>query len=175
MLAGGFVQLRKSILADLEKKSVSSPLLVTGRTLLAMAKKGNRFYKRALSFAEQKWDTSKCQPKESGTTLDDVISFVCQGMYDYINRSKDDSSDDNDEVNEDADEGASSNINSDSPSKNKDNNENSDASDESIVEVPDDFIFPGFMAFRLWGPFASPENRLLLFENDDAPKNAAAP
>lgn len=50
--------------ADLEKKMQSSPLLVTGRTLLAMAKKGNRFYKRTLSYAEQKWDCSKCEPKE---------------------------------------------------------------------------------------------------------------
>ena len=45
---------------------------------------------------------------------------------------------------------------------------------DSVVEVPDDFIFPGCMAFMLWGPFTPPENRLIIFEIKDAPKNAGA-
>ena len=40
---------------DLEKKCNSSPLLVTGRALLSMAKKGCSYYRKALSFASQKW------------------------------------------------------------------------------------------------------------------------
>ena len=54
-----------------------------------MAKKANRFFKRALSLAEQKWDSSKGESKDgSGTTVDEVVFFVRQGMYHYINRSK---------------------------------------------------------------------------------------
>ena len=78
---------------DLEKKSTSSPLLVTGRTLLALAKTGHKNYKRALSFAEQKWDFVKGVEKDSGTTIDDVLLLVRQGMYDYMNKNKDSSSD----------------------------------------------------------------------------------
>ena len=54
------------------------------------------------------------------------------------------------------------------------NADESDSSDLSDVVVLDDYIFPAYMMFRLWGPFAPPEDRLLLFENNDAPKNAAA-
>ena len=94
-------------------------------------------------------------------------------MYDYVNRSKGDSSDDDDEVDE-AKGGASANAKSVASLKNDTNADNSDSSDVSDVVVPDDYIFPGYMTFRLWGPFAPPEDRLLLFENNDAPKNAAA-
>ena len=55
-----------------------------------------------------------------------------------------------------------------------DNSKKSDSSDNNIVEVPDDFIFSGYMTFRLWVPFAEPEDQLLIFENNDASKNAAA-
>ena len=40
---------------DLEKKGVTGPLLVAGRTLLAMAKRGVTNCKKALSFAAKKW------------------------------------------------------------------------------------------------------------------------
>ena len=38
----------------------------------------------------------------------------------------------------------------------------------------DDFIFPGDIAFRLWGTFPLPKDRLLLFEFNDAQKNSSA-
>ena len=44
---------------DLEKKAISGNLLVTGRTLLAMAKKGAKYFRKANSYAEQKWNMKK--------------------------------------------------------------------------------------------------------------------
>ena len=87
-------------------------------------------------------------------------------MYDYVNRNKGDSSDDDDDL-DDAAEDKDTAVNMDNAKK-------SDSSDNSVVEVPDDFIFSGCMAFRLWGPFAEPEDGILIFENNDSPKNAAA-
>ena len=72
---------------DLEKKGVTGPLLITGRTLLAMAKRGVVYYKKALAFAAQKWDIVKNEPKESGTTVDDVIAYVRHAMYNDIHDS----------------------------------------------------------------------------------------
>ena len=50
---------------DLEKRAANSDLLVTGRTLLSMAKKGSNFFRKALSYADQKWDTERCIEKDS--------------------------------------------------------------------------------------------------------------
>ena len=113
--------------------------------------------------------------QKGGSSDDDSLTlfFVCRGIYDYANRPKGDSSDDDDEVDE-AEGGASTNAESVVSLKNDTNEDNSDSSDVSDVVVPVDYIFPGYTTFRLWGPFAPPEDRLLLFENNDAPKNAAA-
>jgi len=92
----------------------------------------------------------KYEPNESGTTIDDVLFYVRQGMYDYVNRNKGDNSDDDDDL-DDATEDKDTAVNMDNAKK-------SDSSDNSIVEVPDDFIFSGYMSFRLWGPFAEPED-----------------
>ena len=62
---------------------------------------------------------------------------------------------------------------------NDDNNNNGDDgsgsssedSSDGEVEAPYSFIFPGYMAFVAWGPFAEPNDRLLLFVTQDAPKN----
>ena len=81
---------------------VSGPLLVTERTLLAMAKRGATFSRKANSFIEQEWDTKKGKPKESCTTIDDVLYFVRQSMYKYGNKNINEKSCD-DEENGDAD------------------------------------------------------------------------
>ena len=144
---------------DLEKKAMNGSLLVTGRTLLALAKKGAKFFRRANSFAEQKWDMKKGLPVESGTTIDDVLKFVRQSMYEYVNSNKGEMSgdeDDNDDDNNNGDDGGGS---------------SGEGSSDEDVEVPDSFIFPGYMAFVAWGPFAEPNDRLLLFTIQDAPKN----
>lgn len=94
--------------------------------------------------AEQKWYSSKGEPKDgSVTTVDDVV-FFCQGMYDYVNRLKRDSSDDNNEVDE-AERDVSANTKSVASLKNDTDADNSDSSDVSDVVVPDDYIFPGYM------------------------------
>ena len=40
----------------------------------------------------------KCDPKEFGTTIDDVLFYMCQRAYDYVNRNKGDSIDDDDDL-----------------------------------------------------------------------------
>ena len=102
-------------------------------------------------------------------------------MYDHNNLSKGgvkggDSSEDEDNLDD-----AAVDINSPVKSKPKSSNnttqsekDDSDYSDNSVVEVPDDFIFTGYMAFMLWGPFSPPESKLILFDNQDAPKNDGA-
>ena len=47
------------VLSDLERKTINDPLLVTGRSLHGLAKKGVTFYRKALSYAVKKWDLKK--------------------------------------------------------------------------------------------------------------------
>ena len=65
----------------------------------------------------------------------------------------------------------------DNDDTNNDDNDDSGSSNEDSsdgeVEAPDSFIFLGYMAFVAWGPFAEPNDRLLLFITQDAPKNMA--
>ena len=86
-------------------------------------------------------------------------------IYDFINSSADKGSDD-----EDAEE---KNICDEDEIKSQ-NSSSDDNNSISTVEVSDDFIFLCYMAFVLWGPFADPKDRLLIFEVGDAPKNSAA-
>ena len=44
---------------DLEKRTLTSKLLITGRSLLNMAKKGLKMYKKALGYAAKKWNIEK--------------------------------------------------------------------------------------------------------------------
>ena len=41
---------------DLEKRTLTSKLLITGRSILNMAKNGVRHYKKALAYTAKKWD-----------------------------------------------------------------------------------------------------------------------
>ena len=115
-----------------------------------MAKKGAKFFRKANSYAEQKWDMKMAKPKETGTTIDDVLTFVRQSMYEYVNSNKSEMSGD-EEDNDDTD-----------------NNEKDDSglskSDSSVgeIEALDSYISPGYMVFVAWGPFAEPNHRLLL-------------
>lgn len=88
-------------------------------------------------------------------------------MYDHINKNSNDISDDEDNEN---DTGKNPNQHDDNVDDEVSNG--SDSSINSTVEVYDDFIFTGYMAFYLWGPFASPKDRLLMFGKYDAPKNS---
>ena len=66
---------------DLEKKNRQGNEVLNGRQLTDMAKKGLREYRKALAFANMKWNMIKNEPKESGTTVEDVIEFVRCQMY----------------------------------------------------------------------------------------------
>ena len=84
---------------DLEKKLCTGKAISHGRQLEAMAKRGLREYRKALSFTKDKWDLTKHEPKESGTTVDDVIDYVRLKMYKRsISTDVIDDDDDDDEV-----------------------------------------------------------------------------
>ena len=72
-------------------------------------------------------------------------------MYNFINKNKEEFSD-----SEDGDEIETK--------KNTETEKNDkslvSSSDKSEIVVPDSFLFPGYMAFYLWGPFANSKDRL---------------
>jgi hypothetical protein len=43
---------------------------------------------------------------------------------------------------------------------NEDEDKRDDDNDDTLL--PEGYIFPGFMTFMVWGPFADPSNRLLI-------------
>ena len=70
--------------SDLEKKSRNGKQLVSGRSILEMAKKGTAYYRKALSFASKKFDLEKMAVIESGNSIEDVIEYVRIEMYQII-------------------------------------------------------------------------------------------
>ena len=153
---------------DLEKKNKSGPTLVTGRNLHAMAIRGAREYKKALAFANHRWDSSTLQPKKSGDTIDDVVEYVRMKMYAVKMKEKlkikdgsdEDSDDDIEEENEcPSPSKKSSPIDSSSAASttNSDSELNEDEEDE---EIPSDYVFPSFYVFVLYGPFVETSKQL---------------
>ena len=160
---------------DLEKKNCTGGVLISGRQLYDMAKRGMKQYKKALSFATRKFDIKTQTPKESGTTIEDVIHYVRCKMYFLLKKGKssDESESESEEVvDEDA---TNTNIDPDNDDKLNDESNNDTACgtlgidvatpkdeymDEDFEDVPDDYIFPSFVAFIAWGPFASPDEQL---------------
>ena len=238
---------------DLEKKNRTGTAILNGRQLTDMAKRGTREFRKAMSFTKDKWDFKKNEPKESGTSVDDVIEYVRERMYlksvvsidsdddddDVVNASKmnsiikdekgkkeesvaidksstsvvkdregseekvdddgrknevdDDDVDKNDESKEDEDdkgdkkdkiggkakhteakstkkndkgnEGSNEDYEDDDDSTEDDEDDDDDEDEDSEEEdvVPNDYIFPSYMAYILWGPFAPKEKQLTLF------------
>ena len=66
---------------DLEKKNRTGALLVGGRNLHDLATKGSRNYKKALAYSAEKWNDKLMEPKESGSSVEDVIEYVRKKMY----------------------------------------------------------------------------------------------
>ena len=64
--------------------------------------------------------------------------------------------------------GNDSNSNNNSDLESGGSDEHGDKDDDY---VPEDYIFPSFMAYVLWGPFAIESDKLSLFCTDDAPKS----
>ena len=70
--------------SDLEKKAKNGKQLVSGRSLLEMAKKGTAYYRKALAFTHKKFDLDKMSVIESGNSIEDVIEYVRTEMYQVI-------------------------------------------------------------------------------------------
>ena len=182
---------------DLEKKGVTGPLLITGRTLLAMAKRGVTNYKKALAFAANKWDIVKNEPKESGTTVDDVIAYVRHAMYNDIHDISPDDCDSLEEENYDevenmaddnkeTEDGGGDNLDEEKDTSVGNDDDNSADKNETPTKncnnvpgkptsitklsntIRNDWFFPGFISFVLYGPFADGNDRLACFELSDA-------
>lgn len=73
---------------DLEKMNKSSKALIWGRQLLRMAREGLKHYRKEMSLCVYKLDTKTNQPKESGSSIDDVVDYVCHKMYEVLVTSK---------------------------------------------------------------------------------------
>ena len=77
----------------------SGPLLVTGRTLLAISKKGVTIYRKARAIIhDEKRDAKKNHPIALGMKIEDVIKFVRISMYKDMNDLVDEDSDSGDDV-----------------------------------------------------------------------------
>ena len=68
--------------ADLKRKHrIASHKPLSSRNLLDMARRGMGDFRKATSFAKDKWDFKKEQLLESGMTVDDCIEYICYHMY----------------------------------------------------------------------------------------------
>ena len=67
--------------------------MISGRNLLDMTVHGVKYYKKALSFANHKWDCDGLVPKESGTTMDNVVLYVRRMMYRELKQKNESDSD----------------------------------------------------------------------------------
>ena len=179
---------------DLEKRLRTGKELISGRKLLMMAKEGTKQYKKALSYCAHRWDLKTGTPLDSGHTVEDVIEYVRCKMYNHLQKfkKKDDSSvsSSDDEITDKNMEEAD-NMDNESPEKSiavnlenvidSENNSNQEevtdttnaqgnVEEQEDDDVPDDFIFPSFYAFVVYGPFVEENQRLSLLLTDDADK-----
>ena len=175
---------------NLEKKNRTGSQLITGRNLLALAVRGVKTYKKALSFCADKWDLDRNQPLDSGTTIEDCVMYVRQKMYNLLvkPRGKTDDCDSGSETEEipeseliDTEHGSiTEGDNTDTANKDKatsidgeddcDKNLDDKSCEEEDLDVPLDYIFPSFFVFVLYGPFVPKDDRLSLFIIDDKNK-----
>ena len=94
-----------------------------------MAKKDAKMFRKANIFKETKMGHEKREPKESSTTIHNILHFVCQSMYEYVNKNKLEMSgeeEDNDDTNNDNNKDSGGSINKDSS--------------DIEVEAPDTYI-----------------------------------
>ena len=61
---------------DLDKKNRTGGVLLSGRNILDMAKRGAKSLRKAMAFAQIKWDLIENVPKESENTEADIILYV---------------------------------------------------------------------------------------------------
>ena len=116
-----------------------------------------------------KWNVKDNKPIESGMTKEDVVHFVRMSMYKLQDKNKTGDDDDIEESEVDmgleVEDGVDGDINvlfpvvdTDVPSTEEDGNE---VNDDDYID--DDYMFPSFFAFMLYGPFASDADKLDIF------------
>ena len=176
----------------LEKKNLTGNQLITGRTLLGMARKGAHSFREADSFAEENWDVNKGEPKESGNAIEDIMNYVRLQIYKSLqggNLDVDEAEIESEQnfcldtaINDDADDNET-NVSEtggyemggiqagdiETILESVSNSNVAEDGEEEIV-VPDNYMFPGFMSFMVWGPFVEPNDRLSLFITSDGKK-----
>jgi hypothetical protein len=117
----------------------------------------------------------KCQPKESGLTVEDIgVCFLRTEMYKSLNSSTTEfekAKEVDNELEEEycnvADENESNELEKEKVNEDEDKRDD----DNDNIILPEGYMFPGFMAFMVWGPFADPSNRLPIFYVGDACKS----
>ena len=92
-------------------------------------------FRKALSFASHKWDLHTDTPKESGTTVEDVIEYVRVKMYRLLKTKKSDSEDDEEIEYTDTDDESKYNVDGE-------DGDSDYVEEDDELEVPDDYIFP---------------------------------
>ena len=168
-------------LEDLEKKNRTGAQMITGCNLLSLSIRGVKSYKKALSFCANKWDIERNVPLDSGNKLEDCVEYVRLKMYNLLVKpmGKSNDCDSESETEELAElegtvaEGANEDNIIDSHTQDDtmpDKVSDEKSSDEEDTEVPQNYIFPSFFVFILWGPFVVVEGRLILFLIDNKNK-----
>ena len=159
--------------------------------------KGSRNFKKAIAFNNDKWDPKKMEPKKSGDSIDDCIEYVRRKMYfenvkpeEKGNSNESEVDSETEDVPDEADPeeqkenkeetpGDSAKINEipvaeelqsdeDYEDKGEENNNSVSLSDSKEDEVPDNYLFPSYMAFGLWGPYVELDERINLILMDDS-------
>ena len=69
------------IIVIYRKNRLRGNALIGGRSITDLARKGACSYRKACAYASDKCDMKKNEPKELGTTINDVIEYVCCQMY----------------------------------------------------------------------------------------------
>ena len=143
----------------------------------------------------EKWDDKMMQPKESGWSVDDVIDFVRKKMYaELVSPSNNGTATDGDSESEEIvgaggavekeninrtdviDDGgevvrtsiiAKKRGKDDDDDYNDNSSSSTSSSDSDTEDIPDDWMFPSFNVFVLWGPYVEPELRLNIAMLDD--------
>ena len=127
-----------------------------------MGKKGVTCFKKANAFALHKWNTKEGVRKKTGTIKDDMIEYVCQKMYKFLVGSDKDMYDEADDVLPDTNNVSKDDTVDDSTSQSTPD-KNICENNTAHADIPNDYIFPSFIAFILWGPFADQGEQLGLF------------
>lgn len=135
--------------AVIQQMTFKNDMLVTGRALLDSARAGFRHLKLAMSYADKMVD-KEGKPLDPETRIEDILTFVLQLMWKESKGSSIDINMGDDEISREEPEELPMEV-----------------SDMSASDVPDGWMFPGWIAFVLWGPFVDQSKRLDLLKTSE--------